>query len=68
MGVVMALREMVILAANGNGNAAVKLVEKFTPLLRKYAGLLQSEAGFCDLRLKLSESLTDISKFSVRVF
>ena len=67
MGVVMALREMVILAANGNGNA-VKLVEKFTPLLRKYAGLLQSKAGFCDLRLKLSESLTDISKFSVRVF
>lgn len=47
--------ELFSLAANGNEDALLEVIKRFTPLLKKYARKLNYEDAYYDLQLKLIE-------------
>lgn len=54
------------LAQNGNEPAMLELIQQFTPLLKKYAYLLQTEDAFEDLRVDFIELIKELNLNSLR--
>lgn len=50
----------IIKIQNGNNNSTLKLIEKFNPLLKKYAHSLYYEDAYCDLLVDFIELLNEI--------
>ena len=57
------LFDLFLNAYNGNSFAQLQIVQRFQPLLKKYAALLKYEDAYSDLQLYLLELLHTLCRF-----